>query len=410
MKRIYACASASLGIGAVAYWVRGLRAEDKIFRDLLHELTVGPNPEAILHRVAERAVRLVDGVAAYVERVEPVRDELVVAAVQKGHGLPELGMRGPYHGSVAEQAIVAGHAVIIRDVGQSRSILASLKQPVVVLPLVSEGKALGALVVIEGRKAFSPRIVSQLQTMPDTAAVSLRRAITLEELCRSVRTREELLRILAHDLRNPLNTIAMAATALRNPSTFEKAGANLLQMIERSSSRMNRLIQDLLDNAIIEQSGKLPMSPQTHPVHRLAEEVCALTEIHAKTKTVQVECNIEGNASVYADRDRLLQVLINLIDNAIKFTPEGGKVTVKSRVLPTEVVFSVSDTGPGISEENRERIFEAYWQAPATAHLGAGLGLSIAKRIVEQHGGRIWVESVLGQGSTFLFSLPAAAN
>jgi signal transduction histidine kinase len=110
------------------------------------------------------------------------------------------------------------------------------------------------------------------------------------------------------------------------------------------------------------------------------------------------------------DRDRLLQVLANLIDNAIKFTPEGGTITVRSEAGPKEVRFSVSDTGPGIPQSDRERIFEPYWQAPSTAHLGAGLGLSIAKQIVQQHGGKIWVENAEGQGSRFVFIIPATTN
>jgi signal transduction histidine kinase len=105
-----------------------------------------------------------------------------------------------------------------------------------------------------------------------------------------------------------------------------------------------------------------------------------------------------------------LQVLGNLIDNAIKFTPEGGTVTLKSEVAEKEVRFYVSDTGPGIPESERIRIFEPYWQAPATAHLGAGLGLAIAKQIVEQHGGRIWVESAEGRGSQFVFTIPITPN
>ena len=105
-----------------------------------------------------------------------------------------------------------------------------------------------------------------------------------------------------------------------------------------------------------------------------------------------------------------LQVLGNLIDNAIKFTPEGGTITVRSEVGRNEVRFSVSDTGPGIPESEGDRIFEPYWQAPSTAHLGAGLGLSIAEQIVEQHGGKIWVESAEGRGSTFVFTIPATTN
>jgi len=202
----------------------------------------------------------------------------------------------------------------------------------------------------------------------------------------------------------------MAVSSLRKSPATDQTPVHLMDVIERSASRMKRLIRDLIDHAVIDHSGKLPLNPQDQPAHDLAEEVCALSRIQAKTKTVQIQCHIEGHATVYADRDRLLQVLMNLTDNAIKFTPEGGTVTVKSEALREEVRFSVSDTGPGISEADRKRVFDPYWQAPSTAHLGLGLGLAIAKQIVEQHGGNIWVESAAPQGSTFVFTVPASSN
>jgi signal transduction histidine kinase len=411
MTKKWGCFLGGIGIGVAALWARENRNNDKVFRELLRDLTIGTTPEGILQRVAERATKLVHGIAAYVERVDIQRNELTATAVYNEHELPDVETRGPYHGSVAEQAIEAGYPIIVRDISRSRSILASLKQhSAIVLPLVTEGEALGALVLIEGRKAINARALYYLQTMTDTAAVSLRRAIMLEELQRSMRTREEMLRVLAHDLRNPVNTIAMAATSLRNPSLAEQTRTNVIEMIHRSTGQMNRLIQDLIDNVVIEHSGKLPLNPQNEAADVLAEEVCEMTRMHAKTKTVRVECQIEGRATVYADRSRLLQVLTNLIDNAIKFTPEGGTVTVKSEFQRNEVRFSISDTGPGISEADRTRIFEPYWQASSTSHLGAGLGLAIAKQIVEQHGGKIWVEGEEGCGSTFVFTIPATAS
>jgi signal transduction histidine kinase len=170
---------------------------------------------------------------------------------------------------------------------------------------------------------------------------------------------------------------------------------------------MNRLIQDVIDNALIERHGELPLNPTEHPVENLTDEICQQTRIQAHAKTVHVHCEIQGQVTVYGDRDRLLQVLTNLVDNALKFTPAGGTVTVRSEQRDHEIRFSVSDTGPGIPPADRDRVFEPYWRASHTAQPGAGLGLAIAKQIVEQHGGRIWVESEEGQGSTFIFTIPA---
>jgi signal transduction histidine kinase len=413
MKTWLAWLIGAAGVGTGLWRVRESRRDEKAFRDLLRGLTFGPNPQEVLQRIAERARQLVGGTAAYVERIDFERDEIVAAAVVHGHGLPTIGTRGPYKGSAAEQAIRTHKAILLGDVGrESRSILASMEHhvPAVVLPLITDSTAIGALIVLQGNRRINKHAIDRLQTMADMSAISLRRAFMLDQLERSLHVREELQRILAHDLRNPINTIVMAVSSLRHIEGLTEREDHLLQMIQRSTMRMNRLIQDLIDNAVIERHGELPINPKEQLTQNLAEEVCQLTRIQAKAKTVYVHCDIQGNATVWVDRDRLLQVLTNLIDNAIKFTPQGGTVTVRSEVAQNEVRFSVSDTGPGIPESDRERIFEPYWQAPATAHLGAGLGLAIAKQIVQQHGGRIWVESADGNGSKFVFTIPAAKN
>jgi signal transduction histidine kinase len=393
------------------YFLQKARRDENTFRDLLRGLTFGSNPQEVLRRIAERATTLVGGLAAYVERLDG--EDIVAEAVHNAHDLPVAGTRGPYKGSVAALALETHRAIFVRDVSrESRSILGSLGHhgPAVALPLVTDGTPIGALIVLQGRSRIRSRAIARLQTMADMSAISLRRAVMLERLEQALHTREELQRVLAHDLRNPVNTIAMAASVLIKATGLSATEHRLVQMIQQSTMRMNRLIQDLLDNAVIERHGELPLNPQHHPTENLAEEVCELTRVQAKAKTVNVQCDIQGNASVFVDRDRLLQVLTNLVDNAIKFTPEGGTITIRSETRPNEVRFSVSDTGPGIHQSDHQRIFEPYWQAPTTAHLGAGLGLSIAKQIVEQHGGKIWVESAEGGGSTFTFTIPAIAN
>ena len=407
MKRFGVCVITTFGIcGLAAWWFRGNKTNEKPFQELLRDLTVGATPQAILERVAERATKLVSGTAAYVEKVDIPRNELIATAVYNGHRLPTQGVRGPYHGSVAEQAINAARPVIVKDVSRSTSILAYAgHRPAAVLPLVTQGKALGALVVIQGRKRMDSHTLTRLEIMASTAAVSLQRATILDELRQSMQAREHMLRILAHDIRNPINTISMAASTLREPKISEGVRRNMIAMIDRSTRRVNRMVQDLMDNAVIERSGKLPMNPQHLSPSDLVGEVCEASRVQANKK-IEVRCDIEGTATVFADRDRLLQVMTNLIDNAFKFTPEGGVLTLKAEQKHGDICFSVSDTGPGISELDRERIFEPYWRTHATAHSGVGLGLSIAKQIVEQHGGKIWVESEPGEGATFVFTIP----
>ena len=223
----------------------------------------------------------------------------------------------------------------------------------------------------------------------------------------AVRSREEVLAIVSHDLRNPLNTILMGTRVLLDLG-LEEQHVRQLQVVKRSADRMNRLIQDLLDVVRLEAGQSLPLEVQPVEVAPLLAEACEAFQEQAATKLVHLGCGrAEKGLVVSADRDRVLQVLSNLIGNALKFTPEGGRITVSSRREESEVVLSVEDTGPGIPPENLARVFELYWQAKQTARLGAGLGLTISKGIVEAHGGRIWVKSRPGLGSTFSFSLPA---
>src|SRR5262245_25284654 len=219
------------GFGAAAWYLQVTRREEETFRDLLRGLTFGPNPEEVLRRIAERSAKLVGGTAAYVERIDFDSDEIVAAAVHDGHGLPIAGSRGPYKGSVAEQAIRTHKPIIIDDVArESRSILAAVPHhvPAVVLPLITDSTPIGALIVLQGNRRISARSIERLQTMADMSSISLRRAMMLEKIEHALRGREELQRILAHDLRNPVNTIAMAVSSLGKTTGLGEREARLL--------------------------------------------------------------------------------------------------------------------------------------------------------------------------------------
>jgi signal transduction histidine kinase len=179
--------------------------------------------------------------------------------------------------------------------------------------------------------------------------------------------------------------------------------------MRRSADRANRLIRDLLDAARIED-GKLPIEPRRADPASLIRETVELLLPQAADKPLRLEVDAPDDLpAVCADRDRTLQVLTNLVGNAVKFTPAGGRVVARAAAdASSEVRFTITDTGPGLSADELSHLFDRYWQAKKTAKLGTGLGLVIAKGIVEAHGGRIWAESEPGRGSTFHFTLPAA--
>ncbi|HUG55007.1 MAG TPA: PAS domain S-box protein [Vicinamibacteria bacterium] len=225
----------------------------------------------------------------------------------------------------------------------------------------------------------------------------------------AVRTRDEILAIVSHDLRNPLNTVSLAVGAVESGDVPPEAVPAHLQIMRRAVERMNRLIADLLDVARLEAGHELSVQHERLDLGPVVAEACASFQAEAERKLIQIECRLgEGLPAVGADRDRLMQVLANLVGNALKFTEEGGRVEVEVRPDGGMVEVSVKDTGPGIPPDDLAHIFNPYWQARKTARLGAGLGLAIARGIVEAHGGRIWAESTPGAGSTFRFTLPAA--
>ena len=220
--------------------------------------------------------------------------------------------------------------------------------------------------------------------------------------------KEELMAVVSHDLRNPLNAIVLSIELLRRSlEAKQTAPADLrLASMARATTRMGRLIEDLLDVARIE-SGNVELTRQAADCSELLREVAEIVAPLAADKSITLRLVEPQDAlRAHCDRERVLQVLSNLAGNAIKFTGNGGSVTLGARQQADEVIFRVSDTGPGIAPENLSRVFDRFWQAKETRLHGTGLGLAISKGIVSAHGGRIWVESELGKGANLMFSLP----
>ena len=223
-------------------------------------------------------------------------------------------------------------------------------------------------------------------------------------------TREEFLAIVSHDLRNPLNNISMAA---QNLLEEPKDVGELASSINRSAGEMLGLIQDLLDVERI-AIGKLTLHIEEHDISQIIKEAVEQLQGAAASKGVTLEAEPHDVCgSVVCDRSRVLQVLSNLIGNAIKFTPAKGRISVSCQTTGPQgekIQISVSDTGEGIAPEKINTIFERFSQIHNQDRRGIGLGLYIAKMMVEEHPGRLWVESTLGEGSTFHFTLPLRSS
>ncbi|WP_437654260.1 ATP-binding protein [Sorangium sp. So ce1182] len=281
------------------------------------------------------------------------------------------------------------------------------------VPLVTRGTMLGVLTIASGRDdlLYGAEDRALAEELGRRAALAIDNARLYESAQRAIRAREELVAVVSHDLKSPLATIVMNTSLLRRKLPSSEEAADLRRPVERiqkSADRMNRLIRDLLDLAKLD-GGHIRIQPVPLDVAGLLSDAIELLREEAAEKSLRLEQGVElGVDRALCDRERVLQVIANLVGNAIKFTPAGGEVALRAQPWGREVLLSVRDTGPGIPEDQRARIFERYWQAKETAHKGTGLGLSIAKALVEVHGGRIWVESKVGEGSTFFFTLPMA--
>ncbi|HEV7838507.1 MAG TPA: HAMP domain-containing sensor histidine kinase [Gemmatimonadaceae bacterium] len=224
------------------------------------------------------------------------------------------------------------------------------------------------------------------------------------------RAREEMLGVVAHDLRNPLNLVMMTTQLVADTAPSGERRDQLLGVIRRAAQRMNRLIEDLLE-VVRQESGKIRLDVGDVSAASVLAQTAEMFYAAAAEKgiSLRVEDPPPGLA-VRADSERIMQVLSNLVGNALKFVARGGSVLLKCELRGTEAVFAVVDSGPGIAGEDQSRLFEKFWQRRRSDTRGVGLGLSIARGIVEAHGGRIWVESKIGDGSTFYFSLPAVTE
>jgi two-component system, chemotaxis family, sensor kinase Cph1 len=212
--------------------------------------------------------------------------------------------------------------------------------------------------------------------------------------------------VVSHDLKGPLNVIRLGVPGVRKKLGDEGA-VSLLDRVDRAERRMTGLITDLLDLAKIE-AGRFQVEPSPCDARSLVAEAIAQQASMAEQRRLRVQSEGVEDVCVLADRTRMLQVLTNLLGNAIKFTREGGAVTVATHTVEELTRFAVGDDGPGIAPQALPYVFDRYWQSPTLrGGEGSGLGLYIAKGLVEAHGGRIWVESVLGAGSTFYFTVPS---
>ena len=296
-----------------------------------------------------------------------------------------------------------GQAVL--DLPPHHDLCRGLPHGALCIPLPAHDALLGVVCVAQAEDASSSVERARLPRLAQHAAAAIAQRSEQDSLAHSLRARDEVLGIVAHDLRNPLNVIAAASASLhqRLPDLLSRRP---VERIMRAAQRAEHLIRDLLDISAIE-SGQFSIEKrELDTANTILAAIESQQGLAASSSVILASDLSPELPGIDADEERILEVLENLVGNAIKFTMAGGSTIVGAAEQDNDLLVWVKDTGPGVAPEQLPHLFDRFWQGAKGDRRGAGLGLTICRAIVEAHGGRIWAESVLGEGTTVKFTLP----
>jgi signal transduction histidine kinase len=397
-------------------------------------LTAGLDLDAMLTRVTELAVpALADGcvvqllgrgIAQAPERERPQFARLTVAHVDDAvvRRVRALSLEGeaPLHRSFgALEVLRSEQPQHVSDLAREpddegvpslmRELAAS---EYVAMPLHARGQLIGVLSFVRCSPSRAGLELDHelLHELARHASGAIDNARLYQEAQRAIAARDDLLAVVSHDLQSPLNAISMTVKGLlADPQlTARPYVKRALSLVDRTSKHIGQLCTELMEVGSI-QAKRLAVAPRPTALPPLLQEALAILEPLATDKQLRVSTELDpALPALHCDGEQVLRVLMNLIGNAIKFMGSGGELVIAARSVGDQAEISIRDTGPGIAREDLPKLFEPYWRSHHGTRRGMGLGLYIARGIVEAHGGHIWVESELGVGSTFVFRLAIA--
>jgi len=317
----------------------------------------------------------------------------------------------PVEGSIAGWVVKNGYPAVVNDAQNderhyektdyetdfvTRSLLA--------VPLVAQGKVIGALEVLNkiGDKAFTDEDLELLITLAAQAAVAIEKARLFAQ--------NDLISEVVHELRTPMTSIIGYSKMMGMPGIPEQTKTQFAETIHREASRLGQMVNDFLDWARLE-SGRVHLAKEPVDLRQAVGDTVIMIAPQAEARGIQVSEQVpDGELIVTGDGNRIRQVLLNLASNGVKYNRDGGRLDFVVRLWESQVSVSVRDTGVGIPEESLPKLFQRFYRVPGTENVvrGTGLGLCIAKSLVEAHEGTMEVESVVGAGTTFTITLPLA--
>jgi signal transduction histidine kinase len=401
---------------------RRVAALERILR-ISQILTSTLQLEPLLQTITQAATELTDTEAGSIMLVDKNTGQLRFEAACGSKREEVKRVTVPLEGSIAGWIVRESKPLLIPDVRQDPRFYTQVDETtdfetrsILGVPLQVKGKVIGVLEALNktGDGIFTQDDMQTLSTLAAHAAIAIENARLVteiqkayEELSELDRLKSEFVAIASHELQTPLTLILGYASFLKEETTG--AAGEQLDIVLRSALRLRSLINDMINLRHIE-TGEAELELEQLSLNELVTTITAEFASLAEAKKQTISIKLASQLPmVKADRQKLHLVLANLLSNAIKFTPEGGRIEVEVKTRENEVWVSVRDTGIGIPPREQERIFDRFYQVePSLTRRfeGIGLGLSIAKGMVELHGGRIWVESLEGMGSSFTFALP----
>lgn len=385
----------------------------QISRQLNSTLDLG----ALLRRILDAARELTDTEEASILLIDPATGELRFEAASNLSRAEMEAIPVPMQGSLAGWVVRHGEPVLVRDARSDARWFPRVDKTtrfvtrnLLAVPMHVQNRPIGVLEAINkrGDRPWTDDDRDVLAALADQAAIAVQNARLFQQ--------NDFIADMAHELRTPLTALKAGMTLLARPDLPDEMREGIVRSIQAEVQRLTDLTTDFLDLARLE-SGRMRLEPNQFDVRELLIECLGIVSPVAAERRIALTVR-PGTGKAYADRDRIKQVLLNLLTNAIKYNVEGGTVTLALDVRPVagatsstpaeEYVISVTDSGPGISAEDAPHIFEKFYRASNAGQVaGTGLGLTIARRIVEAHGGEIWFESTPGAGTTFYFTLPS---
>jgi signal transduction histidine kinase len=376
----------------------------EISRDLASTLDLSE----LLFRIVHAAADLCGAEEASILLYDQSRKDLRFEAATNIEDPFMRGVSVPVESSLAGWMVTNRQPVLIGNVendarhfGQVGVAVNMKIKSLLGVPLIRKEKVIGALEAVNKRSGSFT-----LEDQDLLSALGAQAAIAIENSHLFLQT--DLISDLVHELRTPLASLNTAAHLIPRPDITEEQRSRFVGIIQQEISRLSDLTTSFLDLARLE-SGRTQFHSESFALKPVIEDCLEMMRSRAEEKNLSLSGTIPADLpDLKGDKDKIKQVIINLLSNAIKYNYPQGRVVLTVQQNDHEILFSVSDTGPGISEENLKHLFEKFYRVPGTEKiaLGTGLGLSICKRIVEAHGGKIEVQSQVEKGTTFSVHLP----